>query len=237
MTKNNLAIKHLNQQVKKILIIPAYNEEQTIGNVIREAKKHASVVLVVDDGSEDKTGEIAKNSGAIVVRHCINLGLGASLVTGFQLALRLGGEIIITLDADGQHRPEDIERIAAPILTGQADVVIGTRMKGSGNMPFSRKIYNYLANALTFFLYGQWASDSQSGFRAFRRDTLKKLRLFSQRMEISSEIIGEIKRQNLKLVEVSIPALYSNYSLSKGQSFLGGVKTAWALLLDRFHKS
>ena len=237
MNRNNLSIKPIDYQAKRILIIPAYNEEKVIGNVIQEAKKYVSTVLVVDDGSEDETGEIAKNLGAIVVRHCINLGLGASLITGFQLALRLGGEVIITLDADGQHRPEDIEKIVTPILAGQADVVIGTRMEGSGNMPFSRKIYNYLANILTFFLYGHWVSDSQSGFRAFRRDALKKLKLLSQRMEISSEIIGEIKRQNLKLIEVSIPALYSNYSLSKGQSFLGGVKTAWALLLDRFHKS
>ena len=94
-----------------ILVIPAYNEEKTIGEVISNVKNYADFVVVVDDGSKDRTSEIAEKEGAIVYRHCINLGLGASLITGFKIALKLKGDIIVTFDADGQHCPFDIEKV------------------------------------------------------------------------------------------------------------------------------
>ncbi|OQB44009.1 MAG: Undecaprenyl-phosphate mannosyltransferase [Parcubacteria group bacterium ADurb.Bin159] len=234
VTQPNLVTPFACNNKTIILVIPAYNEEKTIGEVISNVKNYADFVVVVDDGSKDRTSEIAEKEGAIVYRHCINLGLGASLITGFKIALKLKGDIIVTFDADGQHCPFDIEKVIAPILDEKAEVVIGTRTKKGGNMPFSRKIYNYIANILTFFLYGNWVSDSQSGLRAFKASALEKLILSSQRMEISSEIVGQIKKQHLKLVEVPISAIYTSYSLSKGQNFKEGLKTAWALFLDKF---
>lgn len=228
MTKNNQKI---------VLVIPAYNEEKTIASVISQAKKYVSSIVVVDDGSQDRTFEIAKNLGVVVYRHCFNLGLGASLVTGFQAALNMNADIIVSCDADGQHQSQDIEKVVAPILEGQADVVIGTRFKGQGQTPWIRKIYNYSANILTFLLYNKWVSDSQSGLRAFKASCLREMEFLSQRMEISSEIIGQIKKRNLKLIEVPITAIYTPYSLSKGQNFFEGLRTAWALLLDKVVKA
>ena len=112
-----------------IIVIPAYNEERTIVEVIRGLKQHGFArLIVVDDGSSDRTGELACQEGVILLRHILNRGLGGALGTGISAALRLGAELIVTFDADGQHDPDDIARLLEPIERGEADVVIGSRM-------------------------------------------------------------------------------------------------------------
>jgi len=218
---------------KIAIIIPAYNEEKTIGAVIDDALKITDKIIVVDDASSDRTGKKASFKGAKVYRHLVNLGLGGALKTGFVAALKNEGtEIVVTLDADGQHETRDIWQMIEAL--GETEVVIGSRLKKQNNkIPLSRLLFNHLANLVTFFFYGLMISDSQSGLRAFRREALEKIKLKSLHMEVSSEIIGEIKRNNLTFKEVPIKAIYTDYSLSKVQNFWLGVKTFWRTLIDR----
>ncbi|WKZ29598.1 MAG: glycosyltransferase family 2 protein [Patescibacteria group bacterium] len=222
---------------KRVIVIPAYREEQAIGDVVRAALGVADRVLVVDDGSGDRTGEIAASAGATVVRHAINRGLGGALSTGIEGALRLGADLIVTMDADGQHRAGDAKRAFDRLAEGDVDFVIGSRMlEQKGNMPLARRYAQRAGNALTFLLYRKWVTDSQSGLRGMTRSAAERITLRSSRMEVSSEFIKEIVEKNLRLVEIPIEAVYTSYSLSKGQSFAVGIETAlkliWRRLLD-----
>ncbi len=219
---------------KRVIVIPAYREEQAIGDVVRSALGVADRVLVVDDGSDDRTAEIAAVAGATVVRHAVNRGLGGALGTGIEGALRLGADMIVTMDADGQHRASDAKRIFDRLAEGGADFVIGSRMlEQKGNMPLARRFAQRMGNALTYLLYRKWVTDSQSGLRGMTRSAAERLELRSSRMEVSSEFIKEIVDKNLRLVEIPIEAVYTAYSLSKGQSFAVGIETALKLIWRR----
>lgn len=216
------------------IIIPAYNEGKAIGKVLDILKNNGyENVLVIDDGSSDNTYEVAKKAGVYAVRHSLNRGLGGALGTGLKLAVSMKWPIMVTFDADGQHDVNDIERVCVPILHGKADVVIGSRMKNSDGMPWHRKVANFLGNLVTYSFFGIWCSDTQSGLRAFSLEAAKRIQIKTNRMEVSSEIIREIHVRGLKMVEVPIKAIYTDYSLSKGQSFYTGVKTFLKLLLHR----
>ncbi|MEK7615278.1 MAG: glycosyltransferase family 2 protein [Patescibacteria group bacterium] len=218
--------------MKIIAVIPAYNEETTIADVLQRTRPFVDMMVVVNDGSLDRTAEIARTQGATVVSHVINRGLGAAIGTGFVMAQRLQADVAITLDADGQHDPSKIPSFIAAIEQG-ADVVIGSRMLVRTGMPWYRQIANVLGNIFTFCLFGAWVTDSQSGFRAFTAFALRKIEIKTNRMEVSSELIAEAKRHKLNLTEVSIPAIYTEYSLSKGQSFSVGIKTLIKLIVRR----
>lgn len=219
---------------KRIIVIPAYREERTIGEVVRAALGVADRVLVVDDGSDDRTAEAAVAAGATVVRHAVNRGLGGALGTGIAGALKLGADAIATMDADGQHRAEDVRRAFERLLEPGVDFVIGSRMlEGKGNMPPGRRVAQLFGNALTYVLFGKWVTDSQSGLRAMTRSAAERIELRSSRMEVSSEFVKEIARKRLRLVELPIEAVYTPYSLSKGQSFFVGIETALKLIWHR----
>ncbi|MDO8622064.1 MAG: glycosyltransferase family 2 protein, partial [bacterium] len=188
-------------------------------------------VLVVDDGSDDETRARAQNAGAVVVRHCVNRGLGAALGTGIAAALDASADIIVTLDADGQHDPADIAAVAAPIQAGFADLVIGVR-SGDG-APVHRQWFHGIANLFTRVLFGVRCSDTQSGFRALSRRAAKQIEIRTNRMEVSSEMLAEAVRLGLRVAEVPIRTIYTEYSLSKGQGLGEGIRTAWSLLLRR----
>lgn len=224
--------------MKLAIIIPAYNEGPTIGHVIQrilavDLPKIEKEVIVVDDGSSDQTGEIARSCGAVVVRHLLNRGVGGALGTGIEAALRRGAEILVTCDADGQHSPDDVRKVVEPIRIGQADVVNGSRMLASGGMPWTRRIANRLANLVTFVLFGIRTTDSQSGLRAFSYSAAKQIRIRTNTYEVNSEICGEIKRHRLRFIEVPVRAIYTDYSLSKGQGFMMGLKTLFRLILTK----
>ncbi|MDG1950468.1 MAG: glycosyltransferase family 2 protein [bacterium] len=218
--------------MKTVAIIPAYNEETTLADVLQRTRGFVDEIIVVNDGSKDRTGDIARANNVTVVEHVINRGLGAAIGTGFATALKRGADLAITLDADGQHDPDEIQKFIDAAAEG-ADVVIGSRMLTRKGMPWYRQVANVLGNLVTFFLFGAWVTDSQSGFRAFNRKALKQIQIKTNRMEVSSELIAEAKRHNLKLVEVPIKAIYTDYSLSKGQSFFVGIKTLIKLVLRR----
>ncbi|MBI4135629.1 glycosyltransferase family 2 protein [Candidatus Uhrbacteria bacterium] len=236
--------------MKIVVVIPAYNEEQTVGDVVRSISMiHDSrsmiQTIVVDDGSSDKTAQVARLAGAFVLRHPINRGLGAALSTGIAGALKLGADVMITLDGDGQHDPAEIPSLIAPIVKGEAEVVLGSRfmktlkhenIKALHNIPRHRQIANLCGNLFTWLLFGIWVSDSQSGFRAFSANAARQLRLRTSTMEVSSEIIREIARLGLNMKEVPITVSYTKYSLSKGQGFFRGLQTLWKLIVLKFFR-
>lgn len=222
---------------KRIIVIPAYREEATVAGVVREAVKVADAVVVVDDGSPDRTGDEARAAGAIVVRHALNRGLGGALGTGIEAARKLGATAIVTMDADGQHRAADAARVFERLAAGDADFVIGSRLlpgEAGGRMPLHRVLLNRLGNLLTFVLFGAWVTDSQSGLRGLTRAAADDLELRTNGMEVSSEFIKQIHDRGWRLAEIAIPAIYTDYSLSKGQSVGGGFRTAAKLIMRRF---
>lgn len=222
---------------KRIIVIPAYNEERTVAEVVASAVKVADRVVVVDDGSRDKTSVLARQAGALVVRHAINRGLGAALGTGIETANRLNADAVVTMDADGQHLTADAARIFDRLDKGDVDFVVGSRMKKgdeSGNMPIYRVLFNFIGNVLTFVLFGVWVTDSQSGLRGLSQNAVRTIQLRTSGMEVSSEFIKEIKDRHWKFDEIPIKAIYTDYSLSKGQSLFVGVKTAFKLIYRRF---
>jgi glycosyltransferase involved in cell wall biosynthesis len=221
----------------KVIVIPAYNEELTIADVVRGAVKIADRVLVVDDGSRDRTGPLAREAGALVVRHAVNRGVGAALGTGIEAAVRLHADAVVTMDADGQHRAEDAAKVFARLDQGDVDFVIGSRMKkgeDSGHMPAHRVLFNTIGNVLTFLLFGVWVTDSQSGLRGLSRQAASSIELRTNGMESLSEFIKEKKDKHWRFAEVPIKAIYTDYSMSKGQNFFVGVKVAIRLIWRRF---
>ncbi len=219
--------------MKVIAIIPAYNEEKVIGEVVERTRGFVDEVIVVNDGSRDRSAEIARARGARVLSHSVNRGLGAAIGTGFAAALAHGADVAITLDADGQHDPSEIPLFVKAIENG-ADVVIGSRMLTRlAGMPFHRKLATFAGNIVTFALFGALVTDSQSGYRGFTRAAMQAIDIKTNRMEVSSEIIHEAHAKKLKLVEVPIKAIYTDYSLSKGQNFFVGIKTLIKLVLRR----
>jgi len=228
-----------NQQIKKQdikIIIPVYNEEKTIGKLLAELKKLGWLrsIICIDDCSIDKSAEIIQKFPVAYLKHPINRGLGGALRTGFEAAKMLNAKIAVTMDADLQHKPSELETMVEPFKNPRIDIVIGTRIHDTKGMPMMRRIANRVGNFITRVLYGIKVTDSQSGFRAFRKRALEKLDLRTSRMEISSEIIAQIRKQKLRFTEVPISAVYTDYSLSKGQGFKTGLKTMLKLIIARF---
>lgn len=224
--------------MKTLIVIPALNEAKRISAVIKDLKNHGyTKILVIDDGSEDKTGEIAAKNGAIVVRHVMNRGLGAGLGTGFEYAKKENYDLLVTFDGDGQHRAGDLKKLTMPILAGKTDVVIGSRAQDLAKMPAERKLANLIANLSTYFLYGIWTTDSQSGLRAFSKKAIQNIRTKTERMEVSSEFFKEIHRNKLSYSEIPIKAVYTDYSLlnsKQGNVMVSSVKIGYKMLLRLF---
>lgn len=221
-----------------LVIIPAFNEEKVIGETITAVRKEIAkeaLVLVVDDGSGDRTAELARKAGAKVIRHPVNRGLGGALGTGLYWAKASDVKQAVTFDADGQHDPRDINRVLDPINAGEADVVIGTRTKkGWREIPGDRRLIIWLSNFFTWFLFGLKTSDSLSGFRGFNRQAIERIQVRTDRMEVSNEFLAEIRRHRLRLKEVPIRVIYTDYSRSKGQKNRNAIDVGVKLLLRLF---
>lgn len=221
---------------KVFIVIPAYNESQVIEKVIEEVMgagyKH---LVVVDDGSKDNTHESAlKVPGIIALRHKINRGKGAAVKTGIVAANKLGADIIVTVDGDGQHDPTDIEHLIDPIASGEYEVVLGVRRKQRGEMPLIKIIANNIGNYITFLLYGIHVSDSQSGFRAYSRFAAEIIDTKADKYEYDSKVIREINNNRLTFTEVPIQVRYTEYSMGKAQKqgFVNGLKTMFRMIWD-----
>lgn len=196
-----------------IVGIPAFNEEKSIARVVLEAQRFADMVVVCDDGSSDFTARIAERLGADVVRHDDNSGYGAALKSLFKYALRLGADVLVTLDGDGQHDPEEIPQIIKPVVENTADVVIGSRFisaNGTLEMPLYRRFGAQLITKLVNGSAKNGVSDAQSGFRAYNRHAMERLSVFEAGMGASVEILLEASKNDLKIGEVPCSCKYGN---------------------------
>lgn len=220
------------------VVIPAHNECQSIKQVLAELQKQEVKIVVVDDGSKDCTAETvqafftASSMDGIFCQHKRNRGLGAALKTGIRAALDNGADIILTFDADGQHSPDDIPAMVAPLAEGKAEVVLGNR--NFWKMPLDKGLGNLIMNVLTKIFYGLYVKDSQVGLRAFSSGAIRKMDLNKDDYGISSEIIREIGKKKLRLVEVPIKTIYSTYSISKGTGTKIGLRILSDMIRDRF---
>lgn len=222
--------------MRTLVVIPAFNEGKTIASVIRDLKEHGfRDIVVIDDGSSDNTISESEKTGVVVLKHIVNRGLGAGIGTGFEYAKDNGFDILVTFDGDGQHIATDLNRLIAPIIGNTADVVIGSRMSDSVEMPIVRKLLNWLANGLTFILFGVWTTDSQSGLRAFNKKAINCIKIKTDRMEVSSEFFKEIARNHLLFVEIPIKAIYTDGSIKGSkQGSWASVRIAFKLIIRMF---
>ena len=192
-----------------VVVIPAYNEERFIGSVVIQTKSYADTVIVVDDGSSDNTAVVATSAGALVVQHETNQGKGVALNTGFAYARSLGADVVVTIDADGQHDSAEIHAVVDPVLCGDADIVIGSRYLINRSEVPQHRVWGHRAfNFLTNQVSGTAVTDSQSGFRAFSPHALDKLSFSSAGFSVESEMQFIATDYNLRLVEVPITIYY-----------------------------
>jgi len=204
------------------IVIPGYNEEKRVGNVIKTLKRmNFKKVIFVDDGSKDLSEEVAKKAGAITLRHVINLGKGGAAKTGCEFAITSGAKIIVLMDADGQHKPEDVPDIINMLKETKSDIVFGYR-KIDNNMPFVMKFGNWFINQATFIINGIKIKDSQSGFRCFTSSTYKKIKWKANDYSMESEMIANVAKNKLKYSEIKIHTIYlDNF---KGTTIFDGIK-------------
>lgn len=202
-----------------ITIIPAYNEEKTIADIIARTKPYCPDVMVIDDGSVDFTAEKAWQAGAKVISHKINLGKGAALKTGCEYALQQGAQKIVVLDADGQHDPVEIPKFMEALE--QHDVVFGYR-KIPDSMPFMMRFGNSFINRTLKMIYGVNIRDSQCGYRAFTAAAYPKIRWEARDYYIETEMILRVGKKRLRHISIPIETIYADEY--KGTTVLDGVK-------------
>jgi glycosyltransferase involved in cell wall biosynthesis/CheY-like chemotaxis protein len=213
-------------------IIPAYNEQVTIGSVVLKTKMYVNRVIVVDDGSIDKTAEIAVLAGAEIIRHKTNMGKGKALKTGFEVSK--GAQIIVTLDADGQHKTTDIPRLIKPIIDGEADIVNGSRYVNGNekNTPKYRRVGQTVLDKATNFNAKTNITDSQSGFRAFASYTFPAFKFREAGYGIESEMIIEASNAGFKILEVPIGVRYDVEGSKKMNPMSHGIGVLVKVLQD-----
>jgi glycosyltransferase involved in cell wall biosynthesis len=214
-----------------VIVIAAYNEAKVIAGVVREVVAAGHKVILVDDGSQDGTADEARRAGARVVVHPVNLGQGAALQTGIELALAHGADVVVTYDADGQHHASDIPRLVAALKTNQADFALGNRfMGGAVDMTTSRRLLLRAATIFTRVTTGLRITDTHNGLRAMTRRGASHIALRQNRMAHASEILHQIAESGLRFVEVPVTITYSAYSRAKGQK----LTDFFAILIDLF---
>ena len=189
--------------------IPAYNEEKNIASIITKLKNITDSIIVCDDGSSDMTSEISKNLGAIVISHKKNMGYGAAIRTIFQKSVELDSDILVTFDADGQHRIDDVNKILQPLENNEADIVIGSRfLDNESKVPNYRKIGIKVITQVTNASLKKKLTDSQSGFRAYNKQALTQISPSEMGMGISTEILIKASSKGLRIAEIPITILY-----------------------------
>lgn len=221
-------------------VIPAYNESGRIAATINCCRPFVDGLIVVDDGSTDGTESEAKLAGICVLRHKTNRGQGAALRTGTEAALRQGADIIVHLDADGQHDPAEIPSLIAPIVADSADVVLGSRFLGikPTGMPLTRRLLLKAGRNFNAFALGipKSVTDPQSGLRAFNAKAAGSVSFKQDKVAHASEILRIITRSNLRWLEVPSHVRYTPESIKKGQKNLDALRIAWQLFIGVFTK-
>ena len=195
--------------MKTIVGMPAYNEAKYVGSIVLQSQLYADMVVVVDDGSSDDTAMIAERAGAHVVRHGNNRGYGSSIRSIMAEAKKLDADILVILDADSQHNPAEIPKLVKAITDG-ADLVIGSREMQNNDIAAYRRFGQRVLAKMTYVASREKVTDTESGFRAYSRETLNTLELKEKGMAISAEIVSEASRKGIKVTEVPISVTYTN---------------------------
>ena len=213
--------------MKTIAVVPAYNEATRIGRVVEQTKRYTNQIIVIDDHSKDKTSEIADEAGAIVVRLAANQGAGFATRMGCDLAVEAGADIIVTIDADGQHDPKEIPALLAALKKQEADIVYGSRPQQKP-MPLMKRTANFFGSFLISRMFGTTISDTQTGFHAFTSQAYPKLRWESNRYGMVSEFVMRTGINKLKYAEVSVKTIYSDKRT--GMTFFDGIKSLFHMV-------
>ncbi len=201
---------------KTLAAIPAYNEEVAIGSVVLRCRAYVDEVLVLDDGSEDRTADVARLAKATVVSHEINEGKGTTIQHALDYARTNGFDAVVLLDGDGQHDPAFIPDVLEPVLRGDADIVVGVRERSTSEMPRYRRMGQRILDVLTSVGTLDSITDSQSGFRALSRAAIESLVLEERAFGVESEMLIEAKERNLRVAEVPIRVRYDLDGSTKG---------------------
>lgn len=224
-----------NSDEQIFVIIPAFNEATIIKDVIKEVQSaRYKNIIIIDDGSTDNTQSIVQQiTGIISLKLSINRGKGAAVKTGIEAAKILDADIVITIDGDGQHNPNDIKKMLELIKEGN-DVVLGSRLINPKGMPIWKIAANHFGNFCTWAIYGLYVTDSQSGFRAYSKKAIELIDTKTDRYEYDSEVIREIAKNKLHYIEIPIEVRYTEYSKGKKnkQNLLVGIKTLIKMIIS-----
>ena len=218
--------------LRVVAAIPCLNTERYIFDIVTRTKKHVDRVIVINDGSEDDTIRQAQNAGATVVSHEVNQGYGEAINSCFKAASRDNTDILIIIDGDGQHNPDEIARLIAPIINDSADMVIGSRFLDGLNMPHYRKFGIGVITWLWNVGSKTRVTDSQSGFRAYTKEAYEKLMGSEAGMSASIETLERARRANLNIKEVPITCTYEQTFISRG-AIKHGISMAMAVIKIR----
>jgi len=222
--------------VEKVAILPAYNLEGSVAEIVQRTRKFVDVVIVVSDGSKDDTNLKARDAGAICPQHTQNRGKGYAIRKGIEFSKSFEPKYILFMDADGQHLPDEIPDLLRPIVEDGADMVVGSRMKGELRTSKINKIGNFILKIISFIVTRRWFSDTESGFRAFKSDKLYSLALESIYYEIESELLLKSLHSGFKVVEVpiTVPKIVPGVTVSDGIKMgIYKIKTGFELMFVR----
>lgn len=220
--------------MKVFIVVPAFNEGRRLSAVLDDLVTTGHQVVVVDDGSRDRTVEVGKRHGCYVLRHSFNRGQGAALQTGITFALREGADAIVTFDADGQHQISDLPALLEPVLSKRCDVALGNRFKSLGsNVPAARKVILQLGRVFTYLTSGVRVGDCHNGYRAFSRKGASAICMKQDRMAHASEIYDQIKAARLTFEEVPVTIRYSAETLAKGQKLSNSISVLFHYLYGK----
>lgn len=216
--------------MKTVVVIPAFNEEKRIGAALSKIVNNVYKIIVVDDGSKDRTSEVASSvsNQIVTLRHGINLGKGAALKTGCEAAIKIGADIIVFMDADGQHDQKDIPRFVEILEKENYDIVFGSRIIGK-DMPLVMMLGNKFLSIAMTLLFKIYVADTQSGFRAFKTSAYPKIKWNSTKYSVESEIIVNTSKRGLKYKEIEIQTIY--HDDYKGTTIFDGIKIFVNLLV------
>ena len=220
------------------IVIPAYNEEKSIGRVLKDLKDSGyNNLVVVDDGSHDFTSKIAEAHNAHLVRHSFNRGQGASLKTGIDYALQQGANILVTFDADGQFKVDEIKGMIEPVYNKEVDITLGSRFLGkTENIPKLKKLTLKGGILFTYLFSNIKLTDTHNGFKAISREAAQKMKISQDRMAHASEMIDEIKNKKLRYKEIPVTVIYTDYSKEKGQSIFNSLRIVFHLIIEKLSK-
>ncbi|MFH1508504.1 MAG: glycosyltransferase family 2 protein [Candidatus Omnitrophota bacterium] len=194
--------------MKTLIIIPTFNESRSIGKLLLKIKESGLEVVVIDDGSSDKTAEKAKEQGVIVIKNDTNQGKGATLKIGFTYALENGYQAVITMDGDGQHSPDELPRLIHAGENSSSGIIVGNRMQAVKNMPLIRILTNKFMSWFISRKTGQYIADTQCGLRLIKREVLEKISLETKRFEIESELLIKASLAGFKIESLPITSIY-----------------------------